>query len=282
MSNVAFALVADEHLLISVEDIMTGKINEADIKQIYCLDCKQPLHIVHCEDRCSHFRGKHLSTCLAVNDGRDHKTYKVATDVVIDDLDAILSHKDSAPSTSPTPPPPIPPVVTPGEGIKSDIDDIDAVLIPDVKTIHTLSGIYAYLRGNGIDADMGDGHTGRDYLLLPPLMSKLRSLGDLGVRIAVTRRVSPSEVPLEIPRGYICLCDAFSIAPDTFYLVRLVHPEQHREFRRKIVGTDSYRTRDPHRNILLLGKWRRYKTSAAYVYIADINSHCVYFVNYNL
>ena len=285
--NIARCRINNNWLLIDIgEDILAGKIDERDITEIRCSDCGALAHLVHDPRRVLHFRANHEPYCCCVNDGREHRTHRINTDTVIDDVDDIITYTDHAPSARPT-----------GHDRKkkpkheedkdkqTPIDDIDRVNIYGVRNIHTVGGMYNYIRANGLDANLGNDLTGRNLLLDAHALRTVRRDGMSGIKIAVAKRFNPAIVvyPINIPFGYTCLCDAFStdIEDSVFFIVKLCHTEHNNLFRDKVMGNRKDKTaKDPHRNILLLGDWTIFPHNYYHIYKANINSRCYHFVNY--
>lgn len=284
--NVACCIVNGKEVPVDIKrDILSGRIDEKDISDMRCPLCGAPAHIVHDTAREWHFRARHEPDCEIINDGRDHKTYKVSENTIIDDPDTIIHHNDHAPTINPRPKPGVDPGEKPHDDAE-DIDDIDAVIKYGTRMIHTVGGIYSYVLSNGLDADLGNGMTGRDLFLNGRALRDVRRYGMYGIKVAIAKRFSQRslEHPFVVPKGYTCLSDAFAtnIEDAVFYLVKLTRQDQNDLFRSKIMGEpDNPDIKDKHRNIILLGNWRDYPNDYYNVFVSDdINSRCYKFVNY--
>ena len=277
----------ERKIISAKDDILTGKYAEDDIIELRCFYCKELAQLVHDPKRILHFRAEHPDNCPCVNDGREHKIYKITDDTIADDVENIVNFQDNAPRE-----PFVPPLggdgPEKGNGIipPNDIDDIDRVIQHGVRYIHTVRGLYNLIRERGPDADLGNGKTGRDLLLDDRALLDVRWNKDLrGIRIAIATRVNPKTLSHEIniPLGYVLFKDRFSEnEPDTVYfLVKLRHEEQNKEFRNKVMGTkDDPTIRDPHKDILLLAKWTKIPNDYYLVVSGEINSRCYSFFNY--
>lgn len=284
--NHACCIVKGKKMVVEIEsDILTGLIDEKDISEMRCPYCNAPAHIVHDSNREWHFRARHESYCDVVNDGRKHKAHKVNENTIIDEPDSILLHRDHAPIIAPGPKPGVDPEAEPQENL-ADIDEIDTVIKYGSRMIHTVGGIYSYLLESGLDADLGNGMTGRDLFLIPRALRDVRRNGMNGIKVAITKRFYRKNLKhrFAVPNGYTCLCDAFAtdIEDAVFFLVKLTRDDQNSIFRDKIMGSpDNPDMKDEHQNILLLGNWREIPHNRYNIFMTDpINSRCYKFANY--
>jgi len=284
--NQACCIVNGKKMVVDIDrHILTGLIDEEKITDMRCPLCDAPAHLVHDETRKLHFRAVHEPDCEIVKDGREHKAHMINDKTIIDDIDTILHHRDHAPVIAPGPKPVNKPGADHHDGLE-DIDEIDTVVKYGTSMIHTVGGIHSYVLANGLDADLGNGMTGRDLFLTARSLRNVRRDGMSGTKIAITKRFSPRSLkhPLKVPSGYTCLSDTFatSIEDAVFFIVRLTRKDQNSLFQAKIMGSsDNPEAKDKHRNILLLGKWRDYPNNYYNAFIAeDINTHCYKFVNY--
>ncbi len=284
--NVACCIVNGKEMPVDIKrDILFGRIDEKDISDMRCPLCGAPAHIVHDTAREWHFRARHEPDCDIVKDGREHKVHKVNEKTIIDDLDNILYHRDLAPTITPGPKPGVDPGADPHEN-PADIDDIDTVIKYGTRYIRSVGGIYSYILANGLDADIGDGMTGRDLFLTARELREVRRNGMNGKKVAITKRFFQKTLkhPLHVPSGFTCLRDAFAtdIENAVFFLVKLSREDQNHVFRDKIMGNpDNPNAKDIHRNILLLGNWRVSPNDFYHVFISDdINSRCYKFIDY--
>lgn len=285
--NIARCLVNGKWRIVEIEeDILTGKIKEEDLSIIRCYYCNASAHIVHPTNRETHFRASHEPTCEIIHDGRDHKSHKVTDNTIIDDIDTIFHHIDHAPKHKPVTKEPKPDSEEIPPKPQEVVDDADSVIIYGTRMIHTVGNLYNYVRENGLDADLGNGITGRNIFLTSRVLREVRRNGLSGMRIAITKRFSPNTLkhPFRIPFGYTCLCDAFAtdIENAVIFLVKLQHKEQNDLFRSKIFGDkNDASAKDKHHHILLLGNWEECPNDYYNIFISeDINSRCYKFVNF--
>lgn len=287
--DVASGIVNGKRIIIEIRsNILSGQYAETEISDLRCSCCNAPASFVHDDRRELHFRAHHEPDCIYVKDGRNHKVNRVAADTLIDDIETILNHTDSAPVINPTPRPKKPKIIIDPPDEQNEIDDIDIVVQYETRMIHTVGGIYKYIQDNGLDANIGNGLTGRDLLLTPRVLRDVRRYGMNGMRIAITKRINPKslEHPFDIPDGYTCLCDMFATDQENaiFFLVKLSNKLQNDVFKSKIMG-DYFGMnveKDTHDNIILLGNWSEEANDFYNVYKSgDINSHCYKFVTYN-
>ena len=284
--NQACCIVNGKKMVVDIDHhILSGQIDDKDISDMRCPSCNAPAQLVHDKRRKLHFRACHEPDCDIVKDGREHKAHMVNANTIIDDTDTILHYQDHAPTISPAPRP----GVNPGADHHNDLDDIDqvdTVIKYGTRMIHAVGGIYKYVLENGLDADLGNGMTGRDLFLNGRALRDVRRYGMYGIKVAIAKRFSQRslEHPFVVPKGYTCLSDAFAtnIEDAVFYLVKLTRQDQNDLFRSKIMGEpDNPDIKDKHRNIILLGKWQEYPDDFYNVFISEeINSRCYKFVNY--
>lgn len=282
----ACCIVKGKKMVVDIDHhILSGQIDEKDISDMRCPLCDAPAHLVHDNTRKWHFRACHEPDCDIVKDGREHKAHMVNANTIIDDTDTILHYRDHAPTISPAPGP----GVNPGADHHNDLDDIDqvdTVIKYGTRMIHAVGGIYKYVLENGLDADLGNGMTGRDLFLTARELRSVRRNGLSGIKIAIAKRFSPGSLkpPFFVPKDYICLRDAFAtnINDAVLFLVKLAHQGQNELFHDKIIGKhDNPDIKDKHQYILLLGKWQEYQDNFYNVFISEeINSRCYKFVNY--
>lgn len=285
--NIAKCQINGEWKIVEMErDIIGGLVEEKDISDIRCMYCNASAHIVHDESREWHFRAHHEPNCDIVKDGREHKSHKVTDNTIIDDVETIFHHKDHAPTKTSITKEPKPDTHDNPPDPHPELDEIDSVISYGSRIIHTVGGLYNYVCENGLDADLANGITGRELFLNARALREVRRNGMCGMRIAITKRFSPSllKYPFKIPLGYICLCDAFAtdIENAVFFVIKLKHAEQNRLFQSKIFGDkNDVSVKDKHRNILILGNWNEYPDDYYNIFISDeINSRCIKFINF--
>ena len=266
-------------------DILSGNCNEEDITDIRCTRCNAPAHIAHTTTREWHFRAHHEPDCPIVNDGQEHRAYRVNNNIIIDDIVTIFHYRDHAPAN------PGPGPINPGTGQGNpephpDIDDIDSITVYGTRLIHSVGGIYSYVRKEGLDSDIGNGLTGRDLFLTARTLRDVRRNGMYGMKIAITKRIYTKnlEYPINIPEGYICLADNYAEEMENavFFLVRIARNDQNDVFRSKVTGDFADPSiKDKHDNILVLGNWHEHPNDFYNVYISEpINTKCYKFVNF--
>jgi hypothetical protein len=269
--------------VVTVEMIENHQVEEENITNCWCEECSGQASIVHRKGTIF-FRAFHEPDCRIPKDGRKHKTHRIAESTAIDDVYSIISYRDKEP---------IPPKKTkepsqddPEEGetdVLELVDDIDCINKYGVKHIHTVGGIYDYIRNHGIDADLGEGKTGRDYLLDERALHDVRKNGINDPKIAIVKRIQPSKLDheIKIPEGYTLFVDCFSadIQTSVFFLVKLSNKKMNAQFREKVMGDEK--KRNSHKHLLLLGNWKKVPHRDYSVYKAVVNSRCCKFINYH-
>lgn len=266
----------DQTEVVTIEMIENHQMEEETIKDCFCDECGGPATLVH--KKTLFFRAFHEDECSIPKDGRKHRTHRIASDILVDDVNTMISYRDKDPNGTGGPKGDghgDGPGGGPGQG--EPWDEQDLVNKYGICHIHTVSGMYKYP-----DAFLEDGKTCcRDYILDERALYEARQDGIDGPKIAIVKRVHPSQLKhdITIPEGYTLFVDRFTpdVQDAVFFLVKLSNKAVNKHFREKVMGEEK---RDRHKDLLLLGKWKRFRNEHYIVYKCITNSRCCHFFTY--
>ena len=151
---------------ISVDDILSGRINESDIVDCCCSACGKPAFLRHFDFKVLHFACYHLPGCSVVEDGKKHRTHTNIVDYVVN-TESMINYIDRPVTKGPND------GEEPGSGgtefgpngNDKEIDEIDAIEIEKNKNINTVSGLISCYRRFGGDFRCSNGQRLKDIVL---------------------------------------------------------------------------------------------------------------------
>lgn len=271
---------------VYVKDILSGKIRESDVAELYCPKCKKRAYFRHPGARVWHIYCYHLEGCNYVNDGKYHKVHKKAVDREID-LDSILDYVDG----------PVKngrgggggqtgggeePMDFPGE--IETFESVDEIEEEVTASVNTVSGIISCYKRYGGEKRCLNGYRIRDILMTDKNYYQYKRNGIKSPLIVTCRRVPLSKElrdQLKVPAGYTCLVDAYSSDPkrSIYFFIRLDHKEQYTKFTKRIGEKKENGPGYKHRYIVVFGRWERCDNDNYITYKATINSRCCFFTN---
>lgn len=247
-----------------------------------CPSCGATLRLRGGGQISQHFYGRHFPDCDIAQFQRD--TLVIQNGVAVN-LEAICSHEDQPYNPKGAGPAPGPgPSPGPGPGPKPKPSEIEKKNIAyAAKSLGNAKALKNHLWRMPLNLaiNLSGTLTVGDLVLRGDNLVALRRKGiDGEFRLVIAHRIPPEKVPPSIRKeGYIVFRDALSASDeDAFYfLVRLNEPTQHEHFFDLVAG--PLWIRDPHKYIVLLGKWERLPNCSYNAYFATINSDCYFFTN---
>ena len=268
----------------SVDDILSGRINESDIVDCYCSACGKPAFLRHFDFKVLHFACYHLPGCSVVEDGKKHRTHTNIVDYVVN-TESMINYIDRPVTKGPNG------GEEPGSGgtefgpngNDKEIDEIDAIEIEKNKNINTVSGLISCYRRFGGDFRCSNGQRLKDIVLTRENIRNFKREGIRGPLVVTCVRVHfdyETRIRMGIPKGYCCFMDRYSGDPKRalYFLVKLNHLEQNERFTSKLLEKNKQGAWK-YKYVVLYGNWEKCEGSEYLVYKATINSHCYAFIN---
>ena len=275
------------------EPVSARELTEADRNELYrCESCLAEASLVIGTDRENHFRSTcHHADCPVASEHSRVLRLKAGTAI---DIDAILEYEDRPIIKKPKDPTPDPGTGAPNDPQSDDNDD-DYRLVPDgLLYIRSASGMYRALaekQGHDYIDDVTDQEVNSIFLCRETLRRFKSNWGD-AAKLVVTKRCDPKKLKAKIPcpNRYVILRDAYSTDDEDaiYFIVRMAHPDHDRVFKDRLFGHTQINDdgtkvngigRDKHRNIVIFAKWRKIKHTHYRVYMAELNSRSVAYVN---
>lgn len=276
---------------------------------VYAPDCdesikKEVLRCCSCLAPSGFALGQKKSNCFFSNEHRpdcpeakNHKLIRINIHTQID-LSAILNFVDREAEPRGRGGDPEGGAAGGGEEELHPDEDMDYRLDPDAtRTIRSARGMYYELlekRGDSYIDDFSVKEVDAIFLRRENLKQLKLDWGD-ALKLVVAKRclLEKLKYRIPVPEGFVVLRDAFSRDDEEaiYFVVRMRNHTANRQFKEKLFGhteivgegAEAKKVKgigkDRHKNIVMLGEWKRVPHKHYIVYRAELNSRMVAFLN---